>query len=88
MKVPPDHRPPDRSKASGIDLDAILALDIDQRIALAATIWDSIAAETAPPRLTDADGTELRRRIAEHARDPSSAIPFDEALRRLRERYG
>jgi putative addiction module component (TIGR02574 family) len=88
MDVPPDHRTSDRPKASGIDLDAILALDIDQRIELAAAIWDSIAAENPPPPLTEADRSELRRRMAEHARDPSTAIPFDEALRCLRERYG
>jgi putative addiction module component (TIGR02574 family) len=71
-----------------IDFDAILRLDRDERIALAQANWDSVGDESASPRLTNAESGEIRRRIAEHGRDPSAAIPWETALRRLRERHG
>jgi putative addiction module component (TIGR02574 family) len=71
-----------------IDLDAILDLDVDERIALAQAIWDSVAAESPPPQLNCQQKSEIERRIAEHMRDPSTAIPWETALARLRGRYG
>jgi putative addiction module component (TIGR02574 family) len=71
-----------------IDFDAILRLSRDERIALAQAIWDSLEGEGALARLTDAEREEIRRRLAEHRRDPSAAIPWETALARLRERHG
>jgi putative addiction module component (TIGR02574 family) len=71
-----------------IDIAAIERLSVDERIELVQQIWDSIAAETEPPALTDAHRSEVARRIAEHKRDPSTAIPWEDALATLRERYG
>jgi putative addiction module component (TIGR02574 family) len=73
---------------NSIDLDAILELDLDDRIALAQAIWDSVAAENPAPQLDCNQKSEIERRIAEHMRDPSTSIPWDTALARLRERYG
>jgi len=68
--------------------EEIRRLSVDERIHLVQEIWDGIAADTEPPPLTDAQRSEVARRIAEHKRDPSRAIPWDEALATLRERYG
>jgi putative addiction module component (TIGR02574 family) len=57
-------------------------------IDLAEEIRDGIAADTEPLPLTAGERSEIARRIAEHARDPSSAILWGDALAILRERYG
>jgi putative addiction module component (TIGR02574 family) len=69
-------------------MDQIRHLSVDDRIRLIGDIWETVHADSEPPPLTDAQRAELRRRIAEHKRDPSSAIPADEVFARLRERYG
>jgi putative addiction module component (TIGR02574 family) len=49
-------------QALGID-----RLSVEDRIALATAIWESIAAEPHQPLLTEAQRRELRRRLADHA---------------------
>jgi putative addiction module component (TIGR02574 family) len=72
-----------------IDLaEEIRRLSVDERIHLIGLIWDGIAADSELPPLTDAQRTEIERRIAAHERDPSSAIPADVAFAELRERFG
>jgi len=72
-----------------IDLaEEIRRLSVDERIRLVELIWDGIAADSEPPPLTGAQRSEIARRIADHERDPSSAIPWEDALATLRERYG
>lgn len=72
-----------------IDLaEQIRRLSVEERIRLIGDIWEGIHADSEPPPLTDAQRSELRRRIAEHKRDPSSAIPWEEAFARLSEKYG
>lgn len=53
------------------------ALSIAERIQLVEDIWDSIAAD-APESvgLTNAQREELRRRVATHDADPSSAVSW------------
>jgi putative addiction module component (TIGR02574 family) len=63
-------------------------LSVEDRIRLIGDIWETIHADSEPPPLTEAQRTELRRRIAEHTRDPSSAIPADRVFAKLRKRYG
>jgi putative addiction module component (TIGR02574 family) len=71
-------------------------LTVHERLRLIGDIWDSIAEEAdADPGvlpLTEAQRAELDRRLAEHERDPGSAMPWDEALdgiqRRLRNAKG
>jgi putative addiction module component (TIGR02574 family) len=67
-----------------------LRLSIEERLKLVGDIWDSIAdAANASPDvlpLTETQKTELDRRIAELDSDPSSTIPMDEALERVRAR--
>jgi putative addiction module component (TIGR02574 family) len=72
-----------------IDLaEEIRRLSVDERIRLVELIWDGIAADSEPPPFTDAQRSQIARRIADHERDPSSAIPWEDALATLRERYG
>lgn len=59
-----------------------------ERIQLAQDLWDSIPETSAMLSLTDEERAELTRRIEEHDRDPSSAIPWSEARQRLRDRFG
>jgi putative addiction module component (TIGR02574 family) len=63
-------------------------MSIEDRIALAQAIWDSIAAETERVPLTEAQIAELRRRVADHEANPDDVIPWEqvkaEALARAR----
>ena len=70
------------------DHSDLLRLSVTERIELIEALWDSIAdaPETLP--LTEAQEREIDRRLAEHERDPSSAIPWEEVRERLRARYG
>ncbi|MGH2608974.1 MAG: addiction module protein [Tepidiformaceae bacterium] len=70
-------------------LEELLKLPPDERIDLAMALWDSV--ENSPEidalfPLTDAQRAELERRLAEHERNPSSGIPWEEVQRRLRDR--
>jgi putative addiction module component (TIGR02574 family) len=70
-------------QALGID-----HLSVEDRIALAHAIWDSIAAESRRPMLTDAQRQELERRLADHGTNPDDVVPWEqikaEALSRSR----
>jgi len=67
-----------------IDLAPILALSVQQRKAIADIILDSVAADaTVEEELPPAFVAELRRRVAEHEADPSSAIPWEVVKARL-----
>lgn len=65
-------------------------LTVNKRLRLVGDIWNSIAEEAQmDPNilpLTDAQRAELDRRRAEHQRDPGSALPWDEAMARMRAR--
>ena len=71
-----------------IDIDEIQRLSVDERICLIELIWDTVEADLAPAELTDAQRSEVARRIADHERDPSTAIPAEQVFRELRERFG
>jgi putative addiction module component (TIGR02574 family) len=63
----------------------IYRLSIEQRIALAQEILDSVVAEQPTPTLSEAKRTELQRRLADHAANPDDVVPWEqveaEALR-------
>jgi putative addiction module component (TIGR02574 family) len=65
-------------------LDELLQLSPAERIQLAEDLWDSVSAnaEDLPP-LTEAQYAELRRRLEDHQRSPSTAIPWAEVRARL-----
>jgi putative addiction module component (TIGR02574 family) len=60
-------------KSLGID-----RLPVEERLALVEDIWDSIASERAALPLTDAQRTELDRRIAEHEAIPDDVVPWSD----------
>ena len=64
---------PPTLQALGID-----HLSVEDRIALATAIWDSIAAGAPPPLLTDAQRIELDRRLADHAANPADVVPWEQ----------
>lgn len=50
----------------------------EERIALVQEIWNTIAAESPPPLLSESQRLELRRRIAEDNANPDDVIPGDQ----------
>lgn len=63
-------------------------LSVEERLQLVGDIWDSIAADVAAAPhllpLTDAEQADLDERVAEDDRDPGAAIPWEEAIDRIR----
>lgn len=61
-------------------------LPVEERLALAEDIWDSIAADSAALPPTDAQRAELDRRLAEHEANPDDVIPWEEVRDSIAER--
>lgn len=61
-----------------------MKLSVSERIQLVEDIWDSIVAE-APNTvgLSQAQKTELHRRVAAHRVDPSTAVPWEQVRSKL-----
>ena len=71
------------------DIAELFKLSPAERIQLAEDLWDSVAAEPdAHPPLTGAQQAEIERRMADHARDPSTALSWKEVRARLWSRVG
>jgi putative addiction module component (TIGR02574 family) len=66
-------------------LTKLLELPATERVDLAMALWDSLTAAEQDTEfdLTPDQRAELERRLAEHAADPTSAIPWDEVRRKL-----
>ena len=64
-------------------------LDIDEQIELVEAIWDGIVSRGAAPSLTEAQKTELGRRLADHLANPNDVVPWSEvkaaALAKIRQ---
>jgi len=60
-------------KSLGID-----RLSVDERLALVEELWDSIAEDSAAVPLTDAQRTELDRRLAEHKAHPDDVVSWED----------
>jgi putative addiction module component (TIGR02574 family) len=67
-----------------LDMEAIRELTVAERLALVEEIWDSISDDPGSVPTSERQLAEARRRLAEHDADPSSAIPWDEAEKKLR----
>jgi len=63
----------------------LLKLEPEERLELVEVLWDSVDDKDKP--LTDAQAAEVKRRIDEHERDPSSAIPWEVVRARLWSRF-
>ena len=61
-----------------------MKLSISERIQLVEDIWDSIVAEAPNTvELSQAQKTELHRRVAAHRADPSTAVPWEQVRSKL-----
>ena len=70
-------------------LTELLKLSPEERIQLAEDLWDSVAADhDGLPPLSDAQRTEIERRLTTHADDPSTALDWDDVRKRLWSRLG
>jgi putative addiction module component (TIGR02574 family) len=67
-------------------LQELMKLTPAERVELAMDLWDSIPPEDLPPP-TPEQIAEVERRLEEHQRDPSSAIPLEEVMTQLRARF-
>ena len=56
----------------------IYRLSVEQRIALAQEILDSVVAEQPTPTLSEANRLELQRRLADHAANPDDVVPWEQ----------
>jgi putative addiction module component (TIGR02574 family) len=57
-------------------------LDVEDRIALAQEIWDSVAQEVEQSPLTEAQRQELERRLADSIARPDAVTPWEEVKAR------
>lgn len=61
-----------------------MTLSVSERIQLVEDIWDSIAAEAPDTvELSQAQKSELHRRVVEHRADPSTAVPWEQVRAKL-----
>jgi putative addiction module component (TIGR02574 family) len=68
--------------------DEVMKLSTAEKIELAHELWESIPPGEEEFELTPEQLQEIKRRIAEHERDPGSAVPWEEVRERLRARFG
>lgn len=62
-------------------------LAIEQRLAIAEALWESVAKELEQQPLTDAQRAELERRIAAADNNPGEGIPWETVRKEARARY-
>jgi putative addiction module component (TIGR02574 family) len=53
-------------------------LSVKEQLELVEALWDGIAKLNAVPAPTDAQKTELDRRLAEHETNPEDVVPWGE----------
>jgi putative addiction module component (TIGR02574 family) len=63
--------------------EEIEQLSVAERVQLAEEIWDSIAAIPEGLPLTEAQRSELDRRLALHEREPTRTTPWEEVRTKL-----
>ncbi len=64
-----------------------MSLPRDERVQLVMELWEIVVDEEAWKPSAE-QLAEARRRLEEHRRDPSTAIPAEKVLERLRARFG
>jgi putative addiction module component (TIGR02574 family) len=73
----------------GTDQWQASVLTVDEQIELAEAIWDGIVSRNAVPPLTEAQKTELDRRLADHLANPDDVTPWSDekaaALAKIRQ---
>jgi len=66
-----------------IDLADVLSLPVEERIQLAQSIWDSVAAIPEAVKLTDEQRKELDSRLRAYRKDPAAGSPWPEVRERI-----
>ncbi len=66
--------------------EQLRSLSVAERLDLLERVWESLEGEEITPLLTLEQEAELDRRIAEHEAHPEEAIPWEVAIRQLRDR--
>ena len=69
-------------------LAEIMELSEDERRELVEELFESLPEASADFALTEEQKAQLDRRLEEHRRDPSSAVPAEEVIASLRSRFG
>lgn len=59
------------------------SLPVVERIQLVEDLWDSIAEDSANLHLTDAQCSELDRRLDDFEANPASGVPWEEVKRKM-----
>jgi putative addiction module component (TIGR02574 family) len=67
-------------------IEAILKLDVDERIRIVQIIWDSIADSPDAVPLTDAEKANIEKLVAEDDADPGDVMSWPEAKALIRAR--
>ena len=68
-------------------VNELLKLSSEERLQAAEELWESVLNDPdGPYELTDQQMRELERRMEEHERDPSTAIPWEIVRAELFER--
>ncbi len=66
-----------------IDLAKVLALPVEERIELAQSIWESVAAVPEAVQLTDEQRSELEDRLKGYRENPDSGSPWPDVRDRI-----
>ena len=68
-------------------IDEAMRLPSDERLQLGERLWDSLLSDESwipsPEQLAEA-----RRRLEDHRRNPTTAVPAERVLARLQSRFG
>ena len=68
---------PVSAKSLGVD-----KLPVEDRLALAEELWESVVADGGPFLLSEAQRVEIDRRIAEHEAAPDDVVPWNEVRKK------
>ena len=68
---------------SMIEIDQLRELPVSERIQLVEDLWDTIAVDSESIHLTEAQTTELDRRLDRFEEDPSEGIEWSDLKARI-----
>jgi putative addiction module component (TIGR02574 family) len=66
-----------------VTVEDTLEMSVADRIKLAQDIWDTVAADSGPVPVSEAERQEIERRLDEHERDPHATIPWAEVKKQI-----
>ncbi len=72
-----------RSKVKKLTQEQIARMPVGERLRLMNAIWESFENDAGVPPVSPALAKELRRRLAEHRKNPSSALGWEDVCASL-----